>query len=199
MISEEELQDLLKRHDLTQIRCHEDWGAAVLMEYDRLLRHAGDAVIADARCPAAAALVQSLNPEIRIADIEPILIHCARELAARTDLSDGDKIITTPCRVLADMGNELRLSHTRFAAWNDFLTELGETIHPAVDASPIPPGFFDKLPYNIVSRSGRESIEIYVTGDEWRNAELIELLYCPQGCHRGDGVCAAAGAERLYQ
>ena len=39
----------------------------------------------------AVSLVHSLQPEIQIADIEPILIHCARELAERPDLADGEK------------------------------------------------------------------------------------------------------------
>ena len=41
---------------------------------------------------------------------------------------------------------------------------------------------------SVVSKSGRPAIESYVTGNDWKNAKLIELLYCVQGCHRGDGV-----------
>ena len=126
--------------------------------------------------------------EIRIADIEPILIHCARELAERPDLADGRKIITTPCRILADMGNKLELKDTHFVPWNRFLASIGEPMEPAPDASPIPPGFFKNLPFSVVSRSGRPAIESYVTGNDWKSAKLIELLYCVQGCHRGDGV-----------
>ena len=63
-----------------------------------------------------------------------------------------------------------------------------EPMEPAPDASPIPPGFFKDLPFPVVSKSGRPAIESYVTGNDWKNAKLIELLYCVQGCHRGDGV-----------
>ena len=49
-------------------------------------------------------------------------------------------------------------------------------------------GFFKDLPFPVVSKSGRPAIESYVTGNEWKDARLIELLYCVQGCHRGDGV-----------
>lgn len=188
MMPENELLRMLERHKLIRVSCNEDWGAAVLHEYDELLKGSGNAVVADARCPVAAELAASARRELRVADIEPILIHCARELARRDDISDGDKLITTPCRALADMGNSLKLESTRFAAWNDFLSELGEPIYPAPDASPIPLGFFRSLPYDIISSSGREEIENCLAGNEWKKAKLIELLYCRQGCHRGDGV-----------
>lgn len=187
MISAAALEKLLKKHDLTRVVCQESWGEIVLRKYRELLEHA-DGTFADARCPAAVSLVHSLQPGIRIADIEPILIHCARELAERPDLADGEKIITTPCRILADMGNKLELKDTHFVPWNRFLAALGEPMEPAPDASPIPPGFFKDLPFSVVSRSGRPAIESYVTGNDWKNAKLIELLYCVQGCHRGDGV-----------
>ena len=105
MISGVALEGLLRRHQLTRVTCQGDWGEIVLRKYRELLEHA-DETFADARCPAAVSLVHSLQPEIRIADIEPILIHCARELAERPDLANGEKIITTPCRILADMGNK---------------------------------------------------------------------------------------------
>lgn len=187
MISGAALEGLLRRHQLTRVTCQGDWGEIVLRKYRELLEHA-DETFADARCPAAVSLVRSLQPEIRIADIEPILIHCARELAERPDLADGEKIITTPCRILADMGNKLELKDTHFVPWNRFLATLGEPMEPAPDASPIPPGFFKDLPFPVVSKSGRPAIESYVTGNDWKNAKLIELLYCVQGCHRGDGV-----------
>lgn len=187
MISVEALERILEKHDLTRVVCRESWGEIVLRKYRELLEHA-DGTFADARCPEAVSLVRSLQPEIQIADIEPILIHCAREVAERPDLADGEKIITTPCRILADMGNKLELKDTHFVPWNRFLASIGEPMEPAPDASPIPPGFFKDLPFPVVSKSGRPAIESYVTGNEWKDARLIELLYCVQGCHRGDGV-----------
>ncbi|WP_243035194.1 hypothetical protein [Clostridium sp. AF32-12BH] len=149
--------------------------------------------------------------------------HCARELSARSDLADGDKIITTPCRILAEQGNALELPRTRFVSWKDFLAELGETPEDAPEASPIPPGFFADLKVPVVSLSGREEIETYLGqsgevvagglsegeaagqkaereserrkkvsdsgyGKMKRDPLLLELLYCSQGCHMGDGV-----------
>ena len=219
MVSEQNLKRILAEHQLTQVCCREDWGGIVLKQYEELMEHA-DGTVADARCPEAVNLIERYNEErnlsIQVADIEPILIHCARELSARADLADGEKIITTPCRILAEQGNALELPHTRFVSWKDFLSELGESLEPAPEASPIPPGFFTGLSVPVVSLSGREDIEDYLeersrtseaesedrmmsgtaesqnTGAVIAEAErkplLLELLYCPQGCHMGDGV-----------
>lgn len=219
MVSEQNLKRILAEHQLTQVCCREDWGGIVLKQYAELMEHA-DGTVADARCPEAVNLIERYNEErnlsIQVADIEPILIHCARELSARADLADGEKIITTPCRILAEQGNALELPHTRFVSWKDFLSELGESLEPAPEASPIPPGFFTGLSVPVVSLSGREDIEDYLeersrtsegeledrmmsetaesqnTGaaiaETERKPLLLELLYCPQGCHMGDGV-----------
>lgn len=122
-------------------------------------------------------------------DIEPILIHCAREISSRRDLKDGKKLITTPCQSLADRGNTLKLEGTRFLTWNRLVEELGG--RPAgrrLKASPIPPGFFDQLNLETVSITGKETMEEYVRGGRWREVGLMELLYCDEGCHNGDGV-----------
>ena len=210
MVSEETLKRILTEHQLTQVRCQKDWGSIVLKQYAELMEHT-DGTVADARCPEAVNLIEYYNEEknlsIQVADIEPILIHCARELSARADLADGEKIITTPCRILAEQGNALELSRTRFVSWKDFLMELGETLEPAPEASPIPPGFFTGLSVPVVSLSGRDEIEEYLgkrskaleTEAENRETDnaadrsnhnplLLELLYCSQGCHMGDGV-----------
>ena len=73
MISVEALERMLEKHALTRVVCRESWGEIVLRKYRELLEHA-DGTFADARCPAAVSLVHSLQPEIQIADIEPILI-----------------------------------------------------------------------------------------------------------------------------
>lgn len=210
MVSEQNLERILTDHQLTQVRCRENWGGIVLKQYAELMEHA-DGTVADARCPEAVNLIEHYNEEknlsIQVADIEPILIHCARELSARADLADGEKIITTPCRILAEQGNALELPRTRFVSWKDFLMELGETLEPAPEASPIPPGFFTELSVPVVSLSGRDEIEEYLekrskaleTEAENRETDnaadrsdhnplLLELLYCRHGCHMGDGV-----------
>ena len=94
-------------------------------------------------------------------------------------------------------------------SWKDFLSELGVILEPAPEASPIPPGFFTGLSVPVVSLSGRDEIEEYLEerSRTWETESesgrkdtasaaamnehkplLLELLYCRQGCHMGDGV-----------
>lgn len=205
------LDEFLKEHELVRVRCKTDWGRIVKDKYIKLLEEGGD-ILADARCPMACGLVRDLlheegkgigkgkgnlqdraeearKPELVVADIEPILIHCAREISSREDLGDGTKMITTPCKALADMGNALNLRNTCFITWNGFLDTLGEQPEGRrLDASPIPPGFFSSLKENTNSLTGKNAIERYVMGESWRKVRLVEMLYCDRGCHNGDGV-----------
>ena len=208
MYEEYVLDQFLKRHGLERVRCRTDWGRIVKEKYIRLITEGGETVM-DARCPMACGLVKEwaedksscensgplkVNEQMegysmKIADIEPILIHCAREICSRQELKDGRKIITTPCQALADMGNSLKLYNTRFFSWNSFLETLGERPEGNVpEFSPIPPGFFRELGQRTMSLPGRESIEQCVQDGSWQRVRLVEMLYCRDGCHNGDGV-----------
>ena len=79
------LDAFLKAHDLDQVRCETDWGRIVKDKYKKLTEESGETV-ADARCPMASGLVKDV---MKVAKIEPILIHCAREISGREDLRDG--------------------------------------------------------------------------------------------------------------
>ena len=52
--------------------------------------------------------------DVTMPEIPPILIHCGKEIGEAEKLKTTDKIITTPCQALADMGNSLGLSDTQF-------------------------------------------------------------------------------------
>ena len=128
--------------------------------------------------------------------IEPILLHCAREIAGRPELWGEKKIITTPCQVLADAGNELGLSDTEFIPWNRLLERLEPSRGPGngnrlkagtLEESPIPPGFFSSLG-EVDSVTGPDAVERYLGRECWKGVKLVELLYCDGGCHNGDGV-----------
>lgn len=199
------LSGFLKNYDLEWVRCVTDWGRIVKDKYIKMVEE-GKGALADARCPMASGLVRDLakeaarkgkeanHAELRVADIEPILIHCAREISGREILKEGKKIITTPCKALADMGNALKLPATCFVTWNGFLDALGERPEAKeLDASPIPPGFFCSLKERTESLTGKEAIEGYVRGDSWKKVRLVEMLYCDMGCHNGDGVVQNEG------
>lgn len=125
MCEEDSLKRFLERHGLTRVECRGDWGRIVRERYEASLR--AGVTLADARCPEAIRLLEEIQKEpenesgienLKVAPIEPILLHCARELSTRPDLADGEKIITTPCQSLAVLGNSLGLENTRFIAWN---------------------------------------------------------------------------------
>ncbi len=192
------LAELWKRHHLEPVYCRTDWGADVKSAYydAAVAAEREGRTLADARCPLAAKLVRELKQELgeraaalTLAPIEPILLHCARELAQRRELQDGEKWITTPCQALARQGNALGLAGVRFLTWRALCRELGERPGRALKESPIPPGFFQNMGLRTGSVTGRERIEEFVRSGAWRGLQLAELLYCPGGCHRGDGVC----------
>ena len=119
MCEEDSLKRFLERHGLTRVECRGDWGRIVRERYEASLR--AGVTLADARCPEAVRLLEEIQKEpenesgienLKVAPIEPILLHCARELSTRPDLADGEKIITTPCQSLAVLGNSLGLENT---------------------------------------------------------------------------------------
>ena len=191
------LESFLERHGLTRVRCRRDWGAVVREKYQNRAKETRGTVV-DARCPMACKLAGELTQNFapgggpgnfHIPAIAPLLIHCAREISAREDLKGSQKLITTPCQALAETGNALGLVDTRFLTWNGLMESVGEILFgdPPED-SPIPPGFFDSLGLEMDSLTGRGPIEAYLSAGGRAEARLVELLYCENGCHNGDGV-----------
>lgn len=89
MYEEPVMEEFLTKHGFTRVRCMVDWGQAVKEKYREMLDGCRDTV-ADARCPMACGLVEALAVDgVRAAAIEPILIHCAREISCREDLGSG--------------------------------------------------------------------------------------------------------------
>ena len=192
MYEPELLKRFLCKHGYRQFHTDTDWTKIVKEKYASVVSQSTNPVI-DMRCPRIKELVDEYHLDkqhkITIPDIAPILIHCSEEAGAREDLKNVEKIITTPCQSLADMGNVLNLDNTRFLPWNRFLQELGdepEGIMPK--ESPIPPGFFEELNLRTVSISGEENIRKYFEKFVPGEVQLIELLYCKNGCHNGDGI-----------
>lgn len=183
------LDEFLQKHGYTRIEASPHWIDAVKQKYKTLSKQTKHTII-DMRCPKIGELVTEYKPSpVTIPDIEPILIHCGRELSNRADLRGEEKIITTPCKALADMGNALCLEETRFIPWNVFVQEIGNTL-PALTLgqSPIPPGFFEGLELKHTSISNEEDIRNYFKNYKPSDVQLVEMLFCKNGCHNGDGV-----------
>lgn len=121
----------------------------------------------------------NINSAVTITKIHPILIHCAQEISRREDLQGEEKVITTPCSALADMGNALGLKDTWFVPWNRFVESIGGKL-PDIELgkSPIPPGFFTDLKIKTVTATGEEAIRDYLKNGISDDVQLVEMLFC---------------------
>ena len=130
------------------------------------------------------------NDAVTFPEIEPILIHAARELAQRLDFSDGsDLTIITPCRELKALGEEKGLEHIHFLTWNEFAKASGlKLVRRDLSDSPIPPGFFAEYGDDMACLSSKEAIEQFFKEKGYRKKWIAEMLFCHQGCHNGNGV-----------
>lgn len=192
MYEPKQLNAFLQKHGYRQYVSTTDWAETVRRKYKVLVDKVSGTVM-DMRCPKIKALLDihgmKNDDDIIIPDIHPILIHYAKEASLKAYMEQKEIVITTPCQPLADMGNDMKLFGIRFIAWNRFLMEIGEEPdRKIIKESPIPPGFFDNLNVKTVSVSGEDEIREYLTHFTSRQDRLAELLYCPNGCHNGDGI-----------
>lgn len=184
------LNEFLQHYGYKRFHTSIDWLAIVKEKY-RLVASQATHTVMDMRCPKIKELLDELGvtSEVMIPEIKPILIHCGQEGSEREDLQGEEKIITTPCQALADMGNALGLEDTWFVPWNQFLKLLGsEPAGISPKQSPIPPGFFDELGLKTVSVTGEEELRNYFKSYVPDEVQLVEMLFCRDGCHNGDGV-----------
>ena len=191
MYDAETLNTFLKEHGYERVEASAHWLETVKKKYKKAVEAAEHTVI-DMRCPKIINFVDAygLRNDVTIPAIEPILIYCGREISEREELRGTKKIITTPCQALADLGNSLELKETQFLPWNQLVASAGNG--PAVSSlkeSPIPPGFFEGLECRKISVTEKEKICDLFETFKPNQFDLIELLYCKDGCHNGDGIC----------
>lgn len=184
------LNEFLRRHGYKRINASGDWLSIVKEKYQLAVKQAPHTVM-DMRCPKTMEILEELDiaSGVTIPEINPILIHCGQEISQREDLRGEEKTITTPCQALADMGNALGLTDTRFVPWNRFLESIGSE-PPGIlpKTSPIPPGFFTGLGVKTASVTGEEDIRKYFEKYVPDEVQLVEMLFCKEGCHNGDGI-----------
>ena len=197
MYEEEELNVFLQEHGYKRFETSIDWLTIVKDKYLTAVKQSKHPVI-DVRCPKAKELLEGmeLKSEVTFPQIYPILIHCAQEGSGRKELQNETKIITTPCQALADMGNRLHFPDTHFVSWNQFLEMIeGEPERKQIYKSPIPPGYFKDLDIQTISVTGEEEIRNFFQTDIPEGIRLVELLYCKDGCHHGDGIMVRKSDE----
>lgn len=192
MYEKEELDKLLINNGYSRVEVENDWHKIVKEKYDEVLKSTKKTIL-DRRCPLAIDTINEYvdDKDALIPQIDPILIHCGIELSNREDLKDKKKIITTPCESLAVYGNSKNLENTTFISWKEFIKDLNinESVEAkSLNASPIPLGYFDSLDANVMSLSGKNNIKSYIKNGSYKENDLVEMLYCTNGCNNGDGV-----------
>ena len=184
------LNEFLQKHGYKRFEASKDWLAIVKEKYQSAVRQSEHTVM-DMRCPKIKELLDESGRslEVSIPEIKPILIHCGQEGSEREDLQEEEKIITTPCKALADMGNALDLKDTHFVPWNQFIESIGsEPVGIMPKESPIPPGFFEESGLITETVTGEEEIRNYFKNYVTDKVQLVEMLFCKEGCHNGDGI-----------
>lgn len=192
MYIKEELDELLFNNGYLRVEVKNDWHKIVKEKYNEALKST-EKTILDRRCPLAIDIIDEYidDQDVFIPQIDPILIHCGIEIANREDLKGKKKVITTPCESLASYGNKKNLEDTVFISWKEFIKTLNlyEKIKvKLLDNSPIPVGYFNSLEGKISSISGEENIQEYFKNNLHKEKDLVEMLYCTNGCNNGDGV-----------
>ncbi|WP_311694898.1 hypothetical protein [Sneathia sanguinegens] len=164
----------------------EDQAKIVKNEYKALLQKEKGTIL-DQRCPLIVDYFKKSKLNVKFHNIEPILIHIAKEIAYREDLADGQKWIITPCTALKKYGNSLNLENTFFFTWDEFCNKYSLNLKgKKLDNSPIPFGFFSDIEKNVISVEEKDLKNI--SNVSIKKVRLIEGLYCHNGCHNGDGV-----------
>ena len=184
------LKKSLQDKGFSVMECEKDHANSVKNAYKNSL--AQKKLIFDSRCPRAANFIRANFKEqaALISNLNPILIESALELSAK--LKDGEWLyVTTPCEDLAQLGMELNLARTTFLTWKSFREQNAINLKMrSIEQSPVPPGFFTNLDVKTLSLSSKEKIEnaLSYKFSELKNYQIIELLYCENGCHNGDGL-----------
>ena len=184
------LKEILQNKGFIVVECEKDHVNSVKNAYKNAL--AQKELIYDSRCPRAVNFIRANFKEqaALISNLNPILIESAIELSSKLK-EDEWLYVTTPCEELAQLGRELNLARTTFLTWKSFREQNAINLKMRnIEQSPVPPGFFTNLGVKTLSLSSKEKIEnaLSYKFSELKNYQIIELLYCENGCHNGDGL-----------
>lgn len=184
------LKKSLQDKGFSVMECEKDHANSVKNAYKNSLSQ--KKLIFDSRCPRAVNFIRANFKEqaALISNLNPILIESAMELSSRLK-EDEWLYVTTPCEDLAELGRELNLARTTFLTWKSFKEQNEINLETKkLEASPVPPGFFSNLGVKTLSLGNKEKIQNALSYKfrELKNYQIIELLYCENGCHNGDGL-----------
>lgn len=152
--------------------------------------------ILDCRCPEAINILKRNNliSDFSVPMIEPILVRTARILHSKfIKNSDDSLIITCPCTQLREFAKKRlkNLPNITFYTWKEFCINEKIELAEKIAQSPIPLGYFKDSFTKVCELSEENEIikEIKEIKKKHTNTyEIIELLYCRNGCNNGDGL-----------
>lgn len=165
--------------------------------YSHYINNASKKPVIDARCPKITALIEEKYPQLEdsIAPIPPILVACTEALYEKhikPDPRSATLTVIAPCSWLVNEGSAVFGERVRFVTWRQFCEEMGLGDYPQLMESPVPPGFFKEMDLPVLEASGKQKteklLELACTDSLPEGISLLELLYCEEGCHRGDGM-----------
>lgn len=148
--------------------------------------------ILDCRCPETIRVLKenNLTTNYDVPDIEPILIRTARVLYDKYVKNSNDTlIITCPCTQLRDFtSRKLKdKKEVTVLTWKEFIESEDMKSLGKIDSSPIPLGFFDDTFKDVLKLSTEEEIISNISKLK-KKYDIIEMLYCKDGCNNGDGL-----------
>ncbi|MDR5586638.1 hypothetical protein [Clostridium aquiflavi] len=148
--------------------------------------------ILDCRCPQTIKVLKEyeLTDGYDVPDIEPILIRTSRVLYDKYISKENDSlIITCPCTQLRDFTAK-KLEDKKeiiVLTWKEFIESEEMKSLGKIKASPIPLGFFDNTFENVLKLSNEDMIISAIKKNQ-KKYDIIEMLYCKDGCNNGDGL-----------
>lgn len=152
--------------------------------------------ILDCRCPETINLLKrnDLTNGFDVPMIEPILVRTSRVLYDKYVKSDKDKlIITCPCTQLRDFSRQAMNDKIgiEFLTWKEFSESEDINLSGTLDKSPIPLGYFKETFNNVLEISSEDEIITEISNLKKCNEkkyDIVEMLYCKDGCNNGDGL-----------
>ncbi len=164
-------------------------------QYKKYSKEANKTIL-DCRCPESINFLKrnNLTYGFDIPMIEPILVRTSRVLYEKYIKNEEDiLIITCPCTHLRDFSRQAMNDKAgiKFFTWKEFIESEGMKSLGSVDKSPIPLGYFNDAFENVLELSSEEEILTGISSLKECNEkryDIVEMLYCKNGCNNGDGL-----------
>lgn len=189
LLEEDDYRALFEKFELLGIDVRDSTPGItrVREEYKKLINETQQLPVIDSRCPYVVDMVREEFPNLEnlLAKIDPILITSA-EIEREKLGGDVELNVVAPCKGFERYTDPEKKRYV--CTWQMF-KELANFYPPqkTPGSSPVPLGFFDELGVKVYSASGEENCRKLLAKYP-KDAQLLELLFCEEGCHKGDGL-----------